>query len=550
MGASNAFLDHGRAFPPLDYVSSIEVVVNASTSATGGSTHASRPMTRGLLLVFALLATLAAVAPGARASGLGGRPTAAATRRAHRPRAGVCRRERRLRSKRRRTVSGRRRRLSCCCRSHVRKPKATAPSGVQPAPDPSPAIAFPPSTSSALAPSAPIAVAPVDEKHEEASEKTKEEPKEEPNGEELFISPSGSDSNACTGAKPCQTMNRAYELAKAGATVRLLSGSYPEQHLEGDGSKTSSSHVVFAPASGASVKFTGPIDVLASHLTIEDMAVQDVNIGNFEADEKKPNPTDITLLNLTGRNFEIASATHITVEGGSWGPATACAEAYTGTYEGDNNAIRQPTEQAPEDILINETIIHNVQSDNFNECHIEGLAIFAGNHVTVSNSKFYENSVYDIFMQQNVGAAPDNITLEDNWFATAVDTTGKNGEPVGHGDGIAVGNELSENVTLEDNHFNDILNMEDAGEESTFHNVRVVGNVGILPYENYPCPSSIEWSKNVWQNDKCGATDVDLDGAALPYVNTANNSTLDYELTGKYAGWPEARLPTPAGGKP
>jgi hypothetical protein len=496
-------------------------------------------MTRGLLLVFALLAALAAFAPAARASGLRGRPTAATARRAHRPRADACRRERRLRSKGPRAASGRQRRRSCCCRSHVRKPKATAPSGVRPAPAPSPTIALPPSTSSPLAPSSPIAVAPVDEQHEEASKKTEEHPKEEPRGEALFISPSGSDSNSCTEAKPCQTMNRAYELATAGATVRLLSGSYPEQHLEGDSSKTSSSHVVFAPAPGASVKFTGAIVTVASHITIEDMSVLDVTIGNVEADEQKPNPTDITLLNLTGRNFEIASATHITVEGGSWGPATACAEAYTGSYEGDNNAIRQPTEQAPEDILINDTVIHNVQSDNFNNCHIEGLAIFAGNHVTVSKSKFYENSVYDIFMQQNVGAAPDNVTLEGNWFATAVDTTGKNGEPVGHGDGIAVGNELSENVTLEDNHFNDILDMNDAEEISTFHNVRVVGNVGILPYENYPCESlsGIEWSKNIWQNDKCASSDIDLEGAVLPYVNTANNSTLDYELTGKYADW-------------
>jgi len=403
-------------------------------------------------------------------------------------------------------------------------------------PDPSPAIAFPRS------PSSPIGVVPVDEKPEEASIKPKEEPKEEPNGEELFISPTGSDSNACTEAKPCQTMNRAYDVAAGGDTVRLLAGSYPEQHLEGDSAKSSGSHVVFEPASGASVKFTGAIDVLASHLTIEDMSVLDVTIGNVEADKEKPNPTDVTLLNLTGRNFEIASATHITIEGGSWGPATACAEAYTGKYEGDNNAIRQPIEdQAPEDIVINDTVIHNVQSDNFNECHIEGLAIFAGNHVTVSNSKFYENSVYDIFMQQNVGPAPDNVTLKGNWFATAVDTTGKNGEPAGHGDGIAVGNELSENLTLEDNHFSDILNMEDAGEEPTFHNVRVVGNVGIQPFENYPCGSlsGIEWSKNIWQNDKCGSSDIDLEGAALPYVNTANNSALDYTLTGKYANWPE-----------
>jgi hypothetical protein len=365
----------------------------------------------------------------------------------------------------------------------------------------------------------------------------KEEPKEEPSGEALFISPSGSDSNPCTETEPCQTMTHAYKVAAPGQTVRLLAGSYPEQKIEGDGSKGSSSHVVFAPASGASVKFTGAIDLLESHITIENMSVQDVTIGNVEADKEKPNPTDITLLNLTGRNFEIASATDITVEGGSWGPATACAEPYAG----NNNAIRQPIpSQAPENIVINDTVIHNVQSDSFENCHIEGLAIFAGNHVTVSNSKFYENSVYDVFTQANSGGNPDNITLKDNWFATAVDTTGKNGEPVGHGDGIAVGNELSENVTLEGNHFNDVLDMNDAEDIGHFSNVHVVDNVGIQPFSGYDCAglSGIEWSKNIWQNDKCGATDVNLEGAALPYVNTANDSTLDYTLTGKYANWP------------
>jgi hypothetical protein len=355
--------------------------------------------------------------------------------------------------------------------------------------------------------------------------------------EDLFMAPTGSDSNPCTEAKPCLTMGHTYQKATSGQTVRLLAGSYPEQHIAGGSSKTSS-HVVFAPASGASVRVTGTIYVLGSHLTIENLAVQDITIGNYDQEPGAPNPTDVTLLNLTGRNFEIDSATHITVEGGSWGPASACG----GPYGGDNNSIRQPIAGvAPEDILIDDTVIHDVQSYNLSECHIEGLAIFAGNHVTVSSSKFYENSVYDVFMQANSGGSPNNITLKGNWFATAVDNSGANGQPVGSGDGVAVGNELSANVTLEGNHFNDVLNMDDAEEISKFSNVHVLDNVGVQPYSGYDCGglSGVEWSRNIWQNDKCGATDVDLEGAALPYVNTANNSTLDYELTGKYADWPE-----------
>ncbi len=354
----------------------------------------------------------------------------------------------------------------------------------------------------------------------------------------LFISPAGNDSNACTEALPCQTMNRAYHLATPGQSVQMLAGSYPGQAINSDSSKTSSSDVVFMPAEGASVQVTGTIYVFASHVTIENITVQDVTMGNYDQTAGRPDPTDITLQNLTGRNFEIDSTTNVTIEGGSWGPASACG----GPNGGNNDSIRQPTSTAPANILIDNTVIHDVQSYNLVECHIEGLAIFAGTNVTVSNSKFYGNSVYDVFMQANSGGHPNNITLSNNWFATTVDNSGANGQPVGSGNGIALGNELSANVTIDSNHFNDALNLNDAGDISKFTNVHVHGNVGIMPYSNYPCGSlsGIEWSENIWQNDKCASTDIDLNGAAMPYKKATNDATLDYTLTGPYANWPES----------
>jgi hypothetical protein len=353
----------------------------------------------------------------------------------------------------------------------------------------------------------------------------------------LFISPAGSDSSSCTQAQPCLTMNHAYREAQPGQTVQMLAGSYPGQAIESDSSKTSSSDVVFTPAEGASVQVTGTIHVFASHLTIENMTVQDVVTGNYDQTVGRPDPTDITLLGLTGRNFEIDSTTNVTVEGGSWGPASACG----GPYGGNNNSIRQPTSTAPANILIDNTVIHDVQSYDLVECHIEGLAIFAGTNVTVSNSTFYGNSVYDVLAQSNSGGHPDNVTLANNWFAAAVDNSGANGEPVGSGNGIALGNELSANVTVDSNRFNDVLNMNDAGDISQFTNVHVHGNVGMMPYSNYPCGSlsGIEWSQNIWQNDKCASSDVDLGGAAMPYKQATNDSTLDYTLTGAYENWPE-----------
>jgi hypothetical protein len=354
-------------------------------------------------------------------------------------------------------------------------------------------------------------------------------------GEALFLSPSGKDSSPCSQAQPCLSMGHAYEKASAGQTVQMLAGSYPSQTIPGT-SKAGSAHVLFVPAPGASVTLTGTIYVFGSHVTIEGMSVKDVVTGNYDQSPGRPNPTDVSLLNLTGRNFEIDSATNVTVEGGSWGPASACG----GPYGGNNNSIRQTIPAvAPENILINDTIIHDVQSYDLLGCHIEGLAIFAGNHVTVSNSKFYGNSIYDVFIQANSGGKPNNVTLAKNWMAGAVDNSAANGHPKGYGNGIVLGSEISSNLTLAANRFNGVVNINDDGSISSYSNTSVLENFGAMPYSGYPCATALKgvsWSKNVWQNDKCATSDVNLLGLPLPYLKASNDSSLDYTLTGVYAG--------------
>ncbi|HST54962.1 MAG TPA: right-handed parallel beta-helix repeat-containing protein [Solirubrobacteraceae bacterium] len=347
-----------------------------------------------------------------------------------------------------------------------------------------------------------------------------------------YISPAGDDAHACTQAQPCLTMGRGYRVAAAGETVHMLAGTYAGQTIDADSSKTSASDVVFAPSpTGASVTVSDAIYVFASHLSITDMTVTDVTIGNYDQTLGRPDPSDVTLKNLSGRNFEIDSATDVTVSGGSWGPASDCG----GPYGGTNNSIRQPTSTAPANILIDHTVIHDVQSYDLVGCHIEGLAIFAGTGVTVSNSKFYGNSVYDVFMQANSGGNPDGVTLTNNWFAAAIDNSGANGVSVGTHNGVAVGDSgVDANVTVQGNRLNDVLQMDDNGANPTFTNVQVTGNYGVMPFSGYDCAAlnGIVWAANTWQNDSCGPTDVDLGGAALPYVNPTDDSTLDYTLIG------------------
>jgi len=89
----------------------------------------------------------------------------------------------------------------------------------------------------------------------------------------LFVSSTGSDARACTAAAPCQTLARALQLAKPGAIVQLRAGTYPGQGLEGgkDGAP-----IVFEPAPGATVTFSGQLTVTSS----KNLTIRGVHIAN------------------------------------------------------------------------------------------------------------------------------------------------------------------------------------------------------------------------------------------------------------------------------
>jgi hypothetical protein len=69
----------------------------------------------------------------------------------------------------------------------------------------------------------------------------------------VFVATTGSDSNPCTRASPCQTFDRAYRAAMPGQVVEVAAGSYAYQRIARDASKTATARVVFRPAAGATV---------------------------------------------------------------------------------------------------------------------------------------------------------------------------------------------------------------------------------------------------------------------------------------------------------
>jgi hypothetical protein len=337
----------------------------------------------------------------------------------------------------------------------------------------------------------------------------------------VFVALGGHDGGGCGGVRtPCATLGGAYRAAAPGTVVEIRSGTYPQQTIGGEGAKGSRRRITFRPAPGARVRFAGTIFEFASHIVLEHLAVQDVTVGNYDQTEGRPNPTDVRLLELAGRNFQIDSATDVTVEGGSWGPASACG----GPYGGTNNSIRDITGVVPAKILIDSVRIHDIQSDDLTQCHIEGLAIFAGQGIVVSHSRFYGNSVYDVFVQPNSGPISD-LSFRENWMAMPVGTDGaENGTVIGFSG-------ISSNVALVDNRFNYIVSLDDDGLNPVFSHFTLRGNVGVLPYGGCSL-RGISWEGNLWGDGACSRTDVSLHGRPLPYRDRSNGAALDYRLTG------------------
>jgi hypothetical protein len=342
----------------------------------------------------------------------------------------------------------------------------------------------------------------------------------------FYVAPGGSDKLDCTNASaPCASLGGAYRKAAPGDVVLIAAGEYPAQTIggpeAGEPRHVAGRHgqIAFLPAPGASVRFTGRIEVFGSHVALAHMTVQDVIVGNYDQTAGRINPSDVTLAHLRGRNFQIDSATDVTVKGGSWGPASACG----GPYGGTNNSIRDITGVVPAHIVIDAVAIHDVQSYDLTNCHIEGLAIFAGRDVRVSRSRFYGNSVYDVFVQANSGPISD-LRFINNWMAMPVGTDGvENGTVIGF-------SAITSGVLIEDNRFNYIISIDDNGLNPVYSGFRLIGNVGVLPYEGCAL-RGIVWRANLWRNGSCSRSDVSMHGRRLPYRDGANGAALDYHLT-------------------
>ena len=207
--------------------------------------------------------------------------------------------------------------------------------------------------------------------------------------------------------------------------------------------KPSTEHVVFEPAPGASVSFTGRLELDGvSHVTLSDFTLARTGPADrslFIAGCT----TDVTLQDLTGETFFVEEGTsQITFHGGSWGGYSSPGEADSAigtsgaagpTYSCGGQAAKPATDIVFDGVLFHD-VFWGVPSSEWGGSHPDCFEIngYVG-AVVVRNSRFVRCA--STFMQIN----PDqgdilNATFEKNvykqlgdesWYGIQITSAGK-----------------------------------------------------------------------------------------------------------------------------
>jgi len=184
---------------------------------------------------------------------------------------------------------------------------------------------------------------------------------------QLFVTPSGSDAGGCTRAAPCASLDRAYAVARPGATVWIAAGSYRAETIDATAGRAGPA-VIFKPAGRVVV---AKLKVAASHLELRNLTLNDLELPR--------QAHDVTFRHVRNRGVFIQGASSISFVGGE----ITCP---TCSYHSHLDDGGPPDYPPPRKILFDGVHFHD-WSSHAGE-HVECLQILAGDGITIRNSVF------------------------------------------------------------------------------------------------------------------------------------------------------------------
>ena len=248
----------------------------------------------------------------------------------------------------------------------------------------------------------------------------------------FFVAPDGDDRAPCTRPLPCRSFGRAYRTAPAGAVVELAGGTYPGQLIGVDARKLGPGKpVTLRAAPGATVMVAGDITIRGSRFRLAGARLPSGAYSltarklRIEAIGKAVAPGFVTVEGLKAETFFVTAAHDVVIRNSDFGPNVACyARGFTGT--GGNGASVSPEAWCPvgspyaatgntdayeprigpngsipglwpHAVTLDRVAIHDQNSLDTVNLHNGGLFLVSGWDITIRNSHFYGNIVYNVF---------------------------------------------------------------------------------------------------------------------------------------------------------
>ena len=223
-----------------------------------------------------------------------------------------------------------------------------------------------------------------------------------PGTADLYVSGGGSDSNACTQAAPCRSLDRAYEAASPGDVVQVAGGSYPDQTVNAT-PKSSGPDVVFQPAAGSVATF-GDIDVTSgSHIEFRDFTVTRETYN-------RPGAQWITYQRVKMRQFFIRGADHISYVDTEAGPNVSDdgMNWITAAYQTNDGAS---------DILLDGFDIHDFKKWNAG-AHVDCIGIDDVDGLTIRNTRIWNCEHFSLIFGKDLWSAraSRNVLIENSFL--------------------------------------------------------------------------------------------------------------------------------------
>ncbi len=241
----------------------------------------------------------------------------------------------------------------------------------------------------------------------------------------LYISPSGSDSAACSQAAPCKTPSGAYGKAASGDTVIMAGGSYGSSASVGSGTKT----VRFDTAPGETAAFSS-VSIGASNVTFSGpFTASSLSMSGRAGNYVTNSVVEDGVIDGKGTTNDvgyIAAVSGVTwrrIDMGNNHEANATLFIDGGAASGSSGGVTGGVTN----LTIEDSAFHDNYLSPSSSVHPQCIYLGGTQGTTIRRTRFWGCTFADVFVTtaNSEKDQPKNVTMENNVFGRTI----LNGDP-------------------------------------------------------------------------------------------------------------------------